>query len=201
MAIICSAIVLSLLTTSACGANANQGSGQAVATEATSAENPKEHMKKAYNSLCDSYKTMMKISDVIQTAWHYGIFEKKQTVNGLSSKTGISVKAFNDAGLTFDFSLGDFSSCVSYCVLAMSMDENYYSHVKECIDNAKNEIQNTTSEIDRYADMKNFYSTSLSYYEWLLNPQGNFNQATDSINEYENKLKEFKNDLEFDYGD
>ena len=198
-AILCASMILPCFMLGSCGAD-TQPVESAVSSEVSSSEEDKtEHLKKAYKLLCDSSVTMENISNVIQNAWHFGIYEDNPKLYKLADATGISEQALTDIGAK-DFYLDEFSYCVNYCILAMQRDEAYYQTAKNKIDEAKKEIQQATDDLNHYEDMKNFYSSSLSYYEWLESPTGNFDQATTSINEYENKLKEFKNDMEFDFG-
>ena len=169
----------------------------------------KEHIKTAYNYLCDASVELENISDIIQTAWHYGIYNTtdsiEDNVRGLESKTGISAKellsgAFR-AVMLEEIDNQEFKTpavCVYACIRAMG---DSFESVSESINKAKDEIQIINSNNNDYESIKKYYSDALTFYEWLKKPDGNYNQAIDTINDYNNKLKEHKNDLKLDYGD
>ncbi len=167
----------------------------------------KEHIKNAYNYLCDASVELEKLSDTIQTAWHYGIYsttnDSTTNIKGLESKTGISagslIAGHLSALIDGEIVDADFSTpaeCVYACIYAMS----YYDAIHAiCL--AEEEIKNIDSNHKDYDSIKKFYSDARTFYDWLKDPDGNYNQATDTINDYNNKLKSHKNDLKLDYGD
>lgn len=172
----------------------------------------KEQMKIAYTELTSASVKLQIIADSIQGAWHYGIYEDDKTLMNFCDSTGLSETEVTDVFKGTDLEsynlynkvyasevFKDFNSCVSVASLVMTKNGTY-DEAKQSIENAKTALQSVTDDLDYYKDMKNYYSSCLAYYEWLESPTGNFDQATDTINDYNNELKEYKNDMEFDYG-
>ncbi len=157
-----------------------------------------EKLKDAYNKLNTASEKLCYISGNIQMAWHYGIFEKNASFLGLANKTGFTEDDLRESGIS-EFHLDEFTNDILAVQYAM-IKNGAYDEVEKNISEAKKLLQEVTSDLDNYTDMKNYYSTCNAYYEWVKSPDGNFNQATTTINDYEKELKDFRNDMEFDYG-
>ncbi|MBQ8922659.1 MAG: hypothetical protein IJ060_10975 [Oscillospiraceae bacterium] len=205
-AILCLSMILPCFLLGSCGsdtqpaASSDADTQPAVSSDAGSSEEDKTvHLKKAYELLCDAAVTMENISDVIETAWHYAIYEDNPNVSELAYKTGLSEQDLINAGAS-DYNLDDLFTGVDCCMSVMRTDDSYYKSAKDNIEEAKKEIRSATDDLNHYEDMRNFYTTSLSYYEWLEKATGSYKEATALIDDYETKLREFKNDMDLDFG-
>lgn len=198
LAFICAVTIVSVAFAGCGNESANVNLNSTTETTINIKDESKTHLKNAYNNLIYVNSELEAVSSTIQEAWYYGIFEDNCSLAGLSSEIWIPASEFEKIDLS-NFDVYDFTSCV-VAVCKVYQSNGKFSDIKSNLDNAKSEIQSATDDIDNYEDMKNYYSSCLAYYDWLQYPGGNFNQFTDTINQYNIELNGYKNDLEFDYG-
>ncbi len=193
-----------LLTVTSCNTGSANNSPESNNSTVESVDKGNDELKKAYGLLVSASDKLKSMAKVIQNAWYYGIYgnNHKHTYSGLAQQTGLSssdiVEVCKNYGI-FESNLDEFSYDILIVKEVMNK-KGYYEDVSSLINEAKTSIQNVTKDLDNYKDMKNFYSTCNAYLEWVSNPSGNFNQAQDTINNYEKEIKDYKNDMEFDYG-
>lgn len=53
------------------------------------------------------------------------------------------------------------------------------------------------SDYEHYPNLKGYYTTTSSYFEFCQNPEGTFEQVQDTINDYRNKARDYKSDLDY----
>lgn len=94
------------------------------------------------------------------------------------------------------FSCREFDVCIESVVCAYDKNgkstqiQKYLDNAKECIKECKNK--------DYYDTLKDYYSTLNSYYDFCKTPQGSLEQVKTTINDYNNKVRDLKSNLELD---
>ncbi len=80
--------------------------------------------------------------------------------------------------------------------------------INEVVDSDFAEVKALLKEMDStyenetyYSTLKEYYSDSLAYYNFVISPSGSFNQLSTTLNSHTDKLTEHKNDLSFIYED
>ena len=150
------------------------------------------------------------------------LLDKNKVLNDFSNKTGLSTTIIEEACIKYlkatnqydyvsphgvamadspQMALSGINGSVTvaqYCLETNQM----YEAASESLSKAKEELRNVSSDdISNYDTMKQFYTSGITLYEFLESPDGNYSQATDTMNSYLNEMKEYKNLLEFDYGE
>ena len=74
------------------------------------------------------------------------------------------------------------------------IDENFAT-VKSLLKDMSSDYE----EITYYSTLKDYYSDSLAYYNFVTSPSGSFSQLATTLNGHTSKLVEHKNDLSFIY--
>lgn len=186
-----------LLTLCACG-NSNKKAFEA-ANEAFG------NIDKAYNMVEDFG------SDVYE-AWRLAIYEDDDiSVKFLAGKLALSENEINAAidevcGIN---GVGDMfftlynDNLFSACVIMVSKAYELNGRVDE-IDGylleAKGQMKEMSekySDYEHYANLKGYYTTTNAFFEFCQNPTGSFNQVVDTINNYKNDARDFRNDLAY----
>ena len=165
-------------------------------------------IKEVYADLKETAETLSDIGDTIQKAWHWAIYvddDDYDRSNGyfpsMSEATGIDSKDLEETALSLygtdmKRSINDFQVAVPLAISAMSKE---YESCSDSLTSSKESIQKCSDDAKNYDDIKDFYTTALTYYEWLESPSGNFSQASSTIDEYNNELRQFISKLSFDY--
>lgn len=79
-----------------------------------------------------------------------------------------------------------------------------FSKAETALNNAKEQMKKLTadySDYEYYPSLKEYYTVVNSYYDFCIKPIGTFNQAKTTFADYENKMRECQNDLNFIFED
>ena len=95
----------------------------------------------------------------------------------------------------------------SFCVLVTSKAyiangkaeevENYLAEAKSQM----KELSEKYSDYEHYPNLKGFFTTTSSFFDFCKNPTGSFEQVKDTINNYKNEVRDYKNDLDYIFED
>ncbi len=98
---------------------------------------------------------------------------------------------------------------VAFALTVRSVIGAYRANGK--IDNVQKELSNSKalmrklsneySDYEYYPNLKDYYTTVNAFLDYCLDPDGSFNQAIDTINNYRNEARNYQNDLDFVFGD
>lgn len=97
--------------------------------------------------------------------------------------------------------LGDnfFTFCVSV-VSNTYIANGKVEEVKTALDAAKaqmKELSEKHSDYEHYPNLKGYYTTTSSFFDYCQNPAGSFEQSKETINDYKNKARDYKSDLDY----
>lgn len=91
----------------------------------------------------------------------------------------------------------------SFCVMAVSNAYVVNGSVEEAqtaLDAAKAQMKELSSEYsdyEHYPNLKGYYTTTSSFFEFCNNPTGSFEQVKDTINNYKNEARDYISDLDY----
>lgn len=109
-------------------------------------------------------------------------------------------EAINNADMFFVFFEDDL---FSFCVAAVSNAYVVNGKVEEAqiaLDAAKaqmKELSANYSDYEHYPNLKGYYTTTSSFFEFCQNPTGSFEQVKDTINDYNNEARDYISDLDY----
>lgn len=95
----------------------------------------------------------------------------------------------------------------SFCVMAVSNAYVVNGKVEEAqtaLDAAKaqmKELSSNYSDYEHYPNLKGYFTTTSSFFDFCQNPTGSFEQVTETVNDYENEARDYINDLDFVFED
>ena len=91
----------------------------------------------------------------------------------------------------------------SACVMATSnayVANGKVSEAQSALDASK-ELMKTLSEkhsdYEHYPNLKGYYTTTSSFFEFCCDPEGSFEQVKDTINSYRNEARDYVSDLDY----
>lgn len=93
------------------------------------------------------------------------------------------------------------------CVLSVS---NAYAvngsaeKVETALDEAKAQMKELSadySDYEHYPNLKGYYTTTKSFFDFCQNPTGSFEQVKDTINKYKNEARDYISDLDYIFED
>lgn len=186
----CVILVLIMAICTACSTNSS--SSDAGPTD-------KDYMETCYHYLCKSAEKLEIVSGAIHDAWHYGIFEDDYSAIGLAEEVGLSYSSFTADEISILNTSESFSDCVWAVIYAMER-EGYYSDISNMLDTAKEKLREVSEGSEEYEQLKDFYSSCVSYYEWVQDPTGSFDEYGVTMETYNAELKKFKNKLSINLG-
>ena len=169
-----------------------------------------EMSKEAYDAISVAYETADNMASDIYEAWRQSIYEGDDlTIWGLSSKTYISYddleaginsylkdtwleKYSSDIGRIADMDSG-FSYIINMVIEGYELNGNL-ENAKVSIDNAKSimkEMSAEYSDYEHYPALKGYFTSVNSLLSWCESPEGSFEQAKTTINDYRNEIRDF----------
>ncbi len=92
-----------------------------------------------------------------------------------------------------------FSHCVNIIVEAYEVNGKA-EEAQTALDNAKSlmkELSEKHSDYEHYPNLKGYYTTTSSFFDFCQNPTGSFEQVKDTLNEYKNEARDFISDLDY----
>ncbi len=106
----------------------------------------------------------------------------------------------NNADSTFAIMEDDL---FSFCVTAISNAYIANGKVEEAqtaLDAAKTQMKKLSenySDYEHYPNLKGYYTTTSSFFDFCNNPTGSFEQIKDTINDYKNEARDYISDLDY----
>lgn len=207
-------IVFSVLL-SGCGPSKAEIAAQEVAAKDQQAF---DTAKESYQSLCDAADSVIDVMDSVYGAWYFGIYKAddsstSKVVSDLAANTSLSTSEIDAAIKSIEESTGFGESlfkyllidddAFSYCLYVVK--EAYelngvFDSIKNNLDAANTALKTMTADFDdykHYPTLKQFYSKVSSYAEFSQSPSGSFQQLKDTISDYENDIRTYRQDLSF----
>lgn len=92
-----------------------------------------------------------------------------------------------------------FSFCVAV-VTGAYIANGKVEEAQVALDEAKTlmkELSEKFSDYEHYPNLKGYYTTTSSFFDFCQNPTGSFEQVKDTINDYKNEARDFVNDLNY----
>lgn len=92
-----------------------------------------------------------------------------------------------------------FSACVE-CVKNAYIANGTISEIQSDLDEAKGQMKILSekySDYEHYPNLKGFYTTTSSFFDFCQNPTGSFEQIKNTVNDYKNEARDYKNDLDY----
>lgn len=104
------------------------------------------------------------------------------------------------ANLYFNIMKDDlFSFCVKAVTNAFIVNGNV-KKAKTALNNAKiqmKELSKNYSDYEHYPNLKGYYTTTSSFFNFCQDPTGSFEQIKNTINDYNNKARDYISDLDY----
>lgn len=91
----------------------------------------------------------------------------------------------------------------SFCVMVVTGAYNANGKVAEAqtaLDEAKTlmkELSEEYSDYEHYPNLKGYYTTTSSFFDFCQNPSGSFEQVKNTINDYKNEARDYISDLDY----
>lgn len=88
-----------------------------------------------------------------------------------------------------------FSFCVQVVVGAYTTNGKI-DEARNALDTAKalmKELSENYSDYEHYPSLKGYYTSTSAFFDFCLNPTGSFSQVKDTINKYENEIRDYVN--------
>ena len=98
---------------------------------------------------------------------------------------------------------GFWEFCVDAICCAYIMNGNA-DEAQAALDAAKTQMKELSqeySDYEHYPNLKGYYTTTSSFFDFCLNPSGSFEQVKDTINDYRNDAREYISDLDYIFED
>ncbi len=91
----------------------------------------------------------------------------------------------------------------SYCVILVTNAYKANGKVSEAetvLEEAKEQMKTLSekySDYEHYPNLKGYYTTTSSFFDFCENPTGSFEQIKTTINDYKNEARDYINDLDY----
>ena len=95
----------------------------------------------------------------------------------------------------------------SFCVNSVSAAYKVNGKVEEAqtaLDAAKaqmKELSQKYSDYEHYPNLKGYYTTTSSFFDFCNNPTGSFEQVKTTVNDYKNEARDYISDLDYIFED
>lgn len=95
----------------------------------------------------------------------------------------------------------------SFCVMVVTGAYTVNGKVQEAqtaLDTAKaqmKELSEEYSDYEHYPNLKGYYTTTSSFFDFCNNPTGSFEQVKETINDYKNEARDYISDLDYIFED
>lgn len=95
----------------------------------------------------------------------------------------------------------------TFCVYAVTHAYTLNGKVEEAqtaLDAAKAQMKDLSqkySDYEHYPNLKGYYTTTSSFFDFCNNPTGSFEQVKDTINKYKNEARDYISDLDYIFED
>ena len=81
---------------------------------------------------------------------------------------------------------------------------NLKEEAQNVLNNAKTQMKELSerySDYEHYPNLKGYYTTTSSFFDFCQNPTGSFEQVKDTINDYKNEARDYISDLDYIFED
>lgn len=91
----------------------------------------------------------------------------------------------------------------SYCVMIVTgayQANGKIAEAQAALDSAKEqmkELSDKYSDYEHYPNLKGYYTTTSSFFDFCQNPTGSFEQVKNTINDYKNEARDYISDLDY----
>lgn len=96
-----------------------------------------------------------------------------------------------------------FSFCVNV-VTGAYIENGKVEEAQNALNDAKaqmKELSEKYSDYEHYPNLKGYYTTTSSFFDFCQNPTGSFEQVKDTINDYKNEARDYISDLDYIFED
>lgn len=96
-----------------------------------------------------------------------------------------------------------FSACI-YVVTGAYTVSGKNAEAQTALDLAKEQMKEMSeeySDYEHYPNLKGYYTTTKSLFEFCQEPTGSFEQFTTTINDYKNEVRDYTSDLDYIFED
>ncbi len=96
-----------------------------------------------------------------------------------------------------------FSFCVSITSCAY-IANGKVAEAQAALDSAKaqmKELSDKYSDYEHYPNLKGYYTTTSSFFDFCQNPTGSFEQVKTTLNDYKNEARDYISDLDYIFED
>jgi len=113
-------------------------------------------------------------------------------------------KLIDNADLFFGYIEDDL---FSFCVMAVSnayVVNGKVGEAQTALDTAKAQMKELSSEYsdyEHYPNLKGYFTTTSSFFDFCQNPTGSFEQVKETINDYKNEARDYISDLDYVFED
>lgn len=139
-------------------------------------------------------------ADEIRTGAVYTIYKDEWDTMSDEEKDELIDKA----DLFFSYFEDDlFSFCVM-CVSGAYAANGKVEEAQIALDAAKaqmKELSQEYSDYEHYPNLKGYYTTTSSFFDFCNNPTGSFEQVKDTVNDYKNDARDYISDLDYIFED
>jgi hypothetical protein len=217
-------IVLLLLSAIACGgSNASANVAPEPTPEITPEPTltPTEQAYKAsaeaFTIVDEAYKMTEEFGEDLYEAWRMGIYDDDEvSIDYLAKKLNLSKEEISAAIDNLGGEgVGDyyftyyknkkslFSACVWVVCKAYELNGDI-DKITELLSSAKGLMKDMSqkySDYEHYPNLKGYYTTTNAFFEFCQNPTGSFEQVKDTINQYRNDARSYRNELAYIFED
>lgn len=91
----------------------------------------------------------------------------------------------------------------SFCVMVVTgayQANGKVTEAQNALEEAKTQMKELSeeySDYEHYPNLKGYYTTTNSFFDFCLNPTGSFEQVKTTINDYRNEARDYMNDLDY----
>ena len=91
----------------------------------------------------------------------------------------------------------------SFCVMVVTgayQANGKVAEAQNALEEAKTQMKELSeeySDYEHYPNLKGYYTTTNSFFDFCLNPTGSFEQVKTTINDYRNEARDYMNDLDY----
>ncbi len=196
--------------------------------ETASKETAFDIAKEAYDLIDVAYAITDNFGSDVYEAWRLGIYEDDEILDDgvgyLASELSLSEReiiagvalAFTDEGeepkamtksdANLYFNLLE-DSLFSFCVMVVSKAYEANGKAEEAqnaLDAAKELMKKMSekySDYEHYPNLKEYYTTTKSFFAFCQEPTGSFEQVKNTINDYRNEARNYVSDLDYIFED
>ena len=193
-----------------------------IVTEKT--ETAFEVAQEAYDKVATAYEITENYGSDIYEAWRMGIYDADEIlddgVGHLASELSLSESEIiagialflTDDGEEPDEITESFANlCFTYfeedlftfCVIVVSKAykaNGKTDEVQNALDSAKSlmkKMSDKYSDYEHYPNLKEYYTTTKSFFAFCEDPTGSFDQVINTINDYRNEARNYASDLDY----